>query len=812
MLGIRERTSLTAKNTEKKLLEAAREGNQRVLEQIISTGSVDINFQEAGWTALLYVAGRGNKTLAELLIKAGADVNQKSSRDSWTPLHYAVNHNHLELARLLLEQGADLTAVNGEGKTAGQLAKSKPIISLLARPPRPNPFPTTTNTNPNMITNNNTVAAPTPTPTPTPTPVAQTVASGVPPVTSSAPNLAPVSNQEYAPAPAIHKAIQSSPINNVNGPDSRTLQGSRAGSNYQTNGSFTGTTPFSYLAASMTQTPPDTSFAQGSSGTDLFEKYKAATRDLENLRSANQALISYSRNLESQIEKLRSKNQLLKLRLLNTKTAASSNTNSTHAAAPAPAPVSSTVGGYQSYNQSYYGDPYQQHYSQQYQPNTAYYPGQTYPAPVTYYDPNSAVITGVGAGPTSAQEYGGFVSEGSDDEFYGDQILTRAQTQSLEKSPLTLPLPVLSDLPSLPAIDSSASPRATQEMGSEGNLESLDGTNATPVSRKIADLQKRVFGSQKSIMASAPSFPSQDDNDPFLSDDESQPPTAAPVTLSPLHTLIPLPVSVPVALPALEGTESVDVQAQAPSSQKGQDKSAERDSEELEDSDHRKGRDRSSSTNNGTTKKKKKKSSSTLASSSASSLNSSPSVPPITASKKLKKKSTLPSSPGTSTSAPPSDISSTSSSILSIKEVSASTVSINSTDKEKRSSKRQSVITSNSTTLHSQEQVQGPLKDSAIQTSSSTASPLSSLRNMATLSSTGGGTPSLEKKSPVKQTLTAPSSATDAVKISLSTPSSLFDDDDGDEEFPLFTTQKRTTPPKKSFESLFSSGLFEEED
>lgn len=62
--------------------------------------------------------------IARALIAAGADVNV-TQHGGWTPLHAAALHGNLPLVRLLLDAGAAANAKNDTGQTPVALAKSK---------------------------------------------------------------------------------------------------------------------------------------------------------------------------------------------------------------------------------------------------------------------------------------------------------------------------------------------------------------------------------------------------------------------------------------------------------------------------------------------------------------------------------------------------------------------------------------------------------------------------------------------------------------------------------------------------------------
>lgn len=69
-------------------------------------------------TTIFEAAAEGN---LDYLKKNTKLVNDKNER-GWTPLHFAARFGQLEVAKLLKDNKADLSIVNGEGKTAAQVA------------------------------------------------------------------------------------------------------------------------------------------------------------------------------------------------------------------------------------------------------------------------------------------------------------------------------------------------------------------------------------------------------------------------------------------------------------------------------------------------------------------------------------------------------------------------------------------------------------------------------------------------------------------------------------------------------------------
>jgi uncharacterized protein len=69
-----------------------------------------------GLTALVFAAREGDLESAQILLEAGADVNQ-TTEYGWTPLLTATNNRHYKLGRLLMDWGADVNRANKGGWT-----------------------------------------------------------------------------------------------------------------------------------------------------------------------------------------------------------------------------------------------------------------------------------------------------------------------------------------------------------------------------------------------------------------------------------------------------------------------------------------------------------------------------------------------------------------------------------------------------------------------------------------------------------------------------------------------------------------------
>lgn len=128
------------------IIEAMNQGSEQVVEALLNSPTLDVNFcdakedsplmiasarnkpewvsillkkgaihTEAGrWNALHYAASAGALSVIELLLKAGADINVHSANNT-TPLMMAARSGKDLAARLLMRQGAELGLTNDAG-------------------------------------------------------------------------------------------------------------------------------------------------------------------------------------------------------------------------------------------------------------------------------------------------------------------------------------------------------------------------------------------------------------------------------------------------------------------------------------------------------------------------------------------------------------------------------------------------------------------------------------------------------------------------------------------------------------------------
>ena len=96
-----------------------------VLRVLVSDGGADLGGDGDNWTALTGAIGIGGavgEAMVDVLLEAGADVNQMVYSTGRTPVHLACVGRRLRLLRSLLAAGADVELVDWSGDTPVDLA------------------------------------------------------------------------------------------------------------------------------------------------------------------------------------------------------------------------------------------------------------------------------------------------------------------------------------------------------------------------------------------------------------------------------------------------------------------------------------------------------------------------------------------------------------------------------------------------------------------------------------------------------------------------------------------------------------------
>src|SRR5437763_1778514 len=115
--------------------DAAQKGDLAAVKKLIAQGA-DVNVAQGdGMTALHWAADRGDSTMAEVLLKAHANVRSTTRIGNYTPLHIASRTGSGAIVRALVNAGADVKAPTGTGATALHLAaaggNTEAVVALL---------------------------------------------------------------------------------------------------------------------------------------------------------------------------------------------------------------------------------------------------------------------------------------------------------------------------------------------------------------------------------------------------------------------------------------------------------------------------------------------------------------------------------------------------------------------------------------------------------------------------------------------------------------------------------------------------------
>lgn len=120
---------LDSKDSTDLLLAAAKGGQTKIIEYLISKGAQVHATGDSGQTALHAAALHGRLEVVEQLLKAGASVDVPDNQ-GYTPLHAAVRGGSAGIANRLITAGGSVEAISREGKTPLHLAAESGSVEL----------------------------------------------------------------------------------------------------------------------------------------------------------------------------------------------------------------------------------------------------------------------------------------------------------------------------------------------------------------------------------------------------------------------------------------------------------------------------------------------------------------------------------------------------------------------------------------------------------------------------------------------------------------------------------------------------------
>jgi glycerophosphodiester phosphodiesterase len=138
--GVRDRKLSVRKTMSKsgEVLALATKANFAVIVQLLVDAGVDLNFRDDQGECALHVAARfGNTHCAEILLrgtktqKANVEIAEKTF--GWTPLFIACVDGHLGVAELLIKAGADLKRCDSSGWTCTEHAALRGHLDIARR-------------------------------------------------------------------------------------------------------------------------------------------------------------------------------------------------------------------------------------------------------------------------------------------------------------------------------------------------------------------------------------------------------------------------------------------------------------------------------------------------------------------------------------------------------------------------------------------------------------------------------------------------------------------------------------------------------
>lgn len=116
------------------VFNVVKEGNLAVLDRMIQKENLNVNLTRwSGFTLLHRAATEGQTDVCDMLIAAGARVNQRSVWGWYTPLHLALANGYEDTAKFLIESGANIRAKSKSKEDCCDYAQRRGFKELAAQ-------------------------------------------------------------------------------------------------------------------------------------------------------------------------------------------------------------------------------------------------------------------------------------------------------------------------------------------------------------------------------------------------------------------------------------------------------------------------------------------------------------------------------------------------------------------------------------------------------------------------------------------------------------------------------------------------------
>ena len=113
------------------LIQAINGDDIAQIKDLLMQGVAIDGVRPGSTTPLMYAAQKGNQIIVQLLLEAGATVNQQRQPEGLSALMLAGANNHLSIVKMLLESGAEVNQTNEDGSPVLAIAAYRGYLELV---------------------------------------------------------------------------------------------------------------------------------------------------------------------------------------------------------------------------------------------------------------------------------------------------------------------------------------------------------------------------------------------------------------------------------------------------------------------------------------------------------------------------------------------------------------------------------------------------------------------------------------------------------------------------------------------------------